>query len=72
MTWLDGVQNPGGPGHCPDGSVLSLKAWNLMDGLDWAALETVADVLGINDIEALIEDCTTIRDWQKNRKNSDG
>lgn len=42
-----------------------------MGGLEWAALETVADVLGVQDIEALIEDITTIREWQKNRTTTD-
>jgi hypothetical protein len=43
-----------------------------MRGLEWAALPTVAEMLGVRDIEALIEDLATIRDWQNNRKNSDG
>lgn len=64
------MQNPGGPGPCP--AAVALKAWNWMGGLEWAALETVTDVLGINDIEALIEDLTTIRDWQNNRNKNDG
>lgn len=72
MAWLDGAQNPGGPGPCPDASALALRAWNLMGGLEWSALETVTDVLGVRDIEALIEDLATIRDWQNNRNKTDG
>lgn len=61
------MDNPGGPGNCPADSVLSLKAWNLMGGLDWKAMDTVTELLGIRDIEALIGDLVTIRDWQKER-----
>lgn len=35
-----------------------------MGGLDWAALPVVAEMLGVNDIEALITDLTVIRDFQ--------
>ena len=35
-----------------------------MGGLDWAALPVVAEMLGVNDIEALIADLTVIRDFQ--------
>ena len=61
------MDNPGGPGSGPADSVLSLKAWNLMGGLDWNAMETVTELLGIRDIDALIGDLVTIRDWQKER-----
>ncbi len=47
--------------------MLSLKAWNLMGGIDWAALPVVAELMGITDIEALIADLATIRDWQKSK-----
>ena len=35
-----------------------------MGGLDWQALPVVAEMLGVCDIEALIADLVTIRDWQ--------
>ena len=35
-----------------------------MGGLDWVALPVVAEMLGIRDIDALIADLVTIRDWQ--------
>lgn len=65
MAWLDGVDNPGGPGECP--APLSVRAWNWMDGLDWQAIEMVAELLGVRDLEALVADLVVIRDWRKNR-----
>jgi len=38
-----------------------------MGGLDWKAMDTVTELLGIRDIDALIGDLVTIRDWQKER-----
>lgn len=44
-------------------SRLSIRAWNMLGGkVDWVGLELVAEVLGIQDIEALIADLLTIRD----------
>lgn len=64
------MENPGGPGPIPDASALALRAWNLMGGLDWAALPVVAEILGVRDIEALVDGVTTVRDWQNNRNTS--
>jgi len=36
-----------------------------MAGLDWAALPTVAEMLGIDDIESLVYQLIIIRDWKK-------
>jgi hypothetical protein len=44
-----------------------VQAWNLMGGLEWQALDTVADMLGIRDIEALLADLVTIRDAQRSK-----
>jgi len=40
----------------PDESViLAIKAWNMMGGkLDWTALEIVAEIIGVTDIEQLL------------------
>ncbi len=38
-----------------------------MGGLDWNAMDTVTELLGIRDIDALIGDLVTIRDWNKER-----
>lgn len=35
-----------------------------MGGIDWAALPVVAEMLGVNDIEALIADLVAIRGFQ--------
>ena len=40
-----------------------------MGGLDWAALPTVAAMLGIEDIEPLVVRLTTIRDWQAENRS---
>lgn len=36
-----------------------------MGGLDWQALETVSEMFGFADLELLIVQLITIRDWQK-------
>ena len=38
-----------------------------MGGLDWIAMDTVTELLGIRDIDALIGDLVTIREWRKER-----
>lgn len=40
-----------------------------MGGLDWAALETVAALLGVEDIEPFVVRLVAIRDW--NAENRD-
>ena len=41
---------------------MAVTAWNLMSGIDWLALDAVAEMLGIVDIETLITQLVTIRD----------
>ena len=53
----------------PSEFALSVKAWNLMGGLDWLALPVVADMLGLQDIERLVADLATIRDWYKRSRD---
>lgn len=36
-----------------------------MGGLDWAALPTVVELLGIEDLEPFITQLVAIRDWQR-------
>lgn len=36
-----------------------------MGGLDWAALPVVAEMIGFDDLELLITQLVTIRDWQR-------
>lgn len=35
-----------------------------MDGIDWAALPVVAEMLGVIDIEVLVAELTAIRNFQ--------
>lgn len=58
---------PLGPGaSCDAATALAIKAWNWMDGkIDWDGLELVADLLGIEDLEILVEQLTALRDWQR-------
>lgn len=52
------------PDAPPPGAGLAVQAWNLMGGLDWNALPVVAEMLGIDDVDALIRDLITIRNFQ--------
>lgn len=36
-----------------------------MGGLDWTALPVVADLLGVDDIEAWIVQLAALRDWTR-------
>ena len=44
------------------------RAWNMMGGLDWAALPVVAEVLGVQDIELLLIELIAIREYQNDRQ----
>jgi len=48
----------------PTALALATQAWNIMRGIDWAALPIVAEMLGIIDIEELIFHLTLIREQQ--------
>ena len=54
-----------GPPEQPQDVRLAVKAWNLMGGIDWAALPVVAEMLGFSDIEKLIVQLVAIRDRQR-------
>jgi hypothetical protein len=43
---------------------LSVAAWNLLGGLDWNGLPVVAEMLGIEDVDQLVRDLVTIRQYQ--------
>ena len=47
---------------------LSVRAWNIMGGIDWAALPVVAEMLGIEDIETLVSQLVAIRDAQREKE----
>jgi hypothetical protein len=44
---------------------LAVAAWNLMGGLDWSALPTVVEMLGITEPETFITQLVAIRDRQR-------
>lgn len=69
MAWLEMADSglPFGPGPAPQGASISIRAWNLMGGIDWAGLPVVAEVLGIEDVERLIVDLCAIRDYQERK-----
>lgn len=55
---------PGEP--CDTATVLAVRAWNWMGGqIDWAGLPLVADLLGVDDLEILVEQLAALRDWQR-------
>ena len=64
--WLEQTQLPPQlrPAAPDPATGQAIRAWNLMGGLDWAALPTVADLLGIRDPDILIHQLVVIRDTQ--------
>lgn len=36
----------------------------MLGGMEWAGIETVADLLGYDDVEILVTQLATIRDFQ--------
>jgi hypothetical protein len=61
MGWLEQRQQPFQPANPPPDVVLCIRAWNMLGGLDWAGLDTVLDVLGIEDPEILIAQLVVLR-----------
>ncbi len=39
--------------------------WNVLGGIDWAGLPLVAEMFGIDDVEQLVRDLVTVREFQK-------
>jgi len=70
--WLELRDLPIQPAKPPDDVELVVAAWNLMGGLDWAALPIVVEVLGVNDIERLIRQLVILREHQKAEALSGG
>lgn len=38
-----------------------------MGGVEWDALDMVAEMLGVRDVESWISDLATLRDWHRKR-----
>lgn len=45
-----------------------MAAWNLMGGIDWAGLPVVVEVLGVTDVDRLVRQLVTIREFHKRRE----
>lgn len=56
------------PREQPPGVGLAIRAWNLMGGIDWAALPIVCEMLGVSDVETLITQLVAIRDHQNQNR----
>jgi hypothetical protein len=66
MAWIELGKLPGfSPGPPPDAARIAVQAWNMMSGIDWAALPVVVELLGVEDVELLIEQLLLIRNKQK-------
>lgn len=60
--WLEMQGRAGSPATTPE-DILAVRAWGMMNGvLDWSSVPIVADLLGIDDIEALTSDLITVRE----------
>lgn len=46
----------------PECAQLAVRAWNMMAGLDWNALPVVCELIGVDDVEALLWQLLLIRD----------
>jgi hypothetical protein len=44
---------------------LALQVWNLLGGIDWSGLPLAAEMFGIEDVEQLVRDLVTVRDFQR-------
>ena len=54
--------SPFPPGAPPDGTELAVMAWNIMGGLDWAALPFVMAMVGVDeDADIAISQLVAIR-----------
>lgn len=47
-----------------------IDAWNMMGGIEWDALPTVCEILGIDDVEILVQGLVAIREFH-NRPRDD-
>ena len=50
------------PAHPPS---IAVEVWNMMGGLDWHALPVVCEMFGISDVDELVRDLVTIREFNR-------
>jgi hypothetical protein len=67
---LERSQLPLSPIPAPGNAGLAIAAWNMLGGLDWAGLPIVADILGIEDVDGLIRDLITIREFDRQQQEA--
>ena len=66
MSWLGLRDLPIQSALTPSSdTMLAVAAWNLAGGLEWSALETVCEVLGIADVELLIYQLVAMREHMR-------
>jgi len=66
-----GGQGPSGERNYEPNTIeeAAVVAWNLMGGaVQWEAVEPIASLLGIADIEGLMRGLVTVRDWQESQR----
>lgn len=63
-AWLEYKRDPSFQSPAPDRSHDAIQAWNLMGGIEWNAIDTVAEMLGVEDVDLLIRQLVVIRDSQ--------
>lgn len=48
-----------------EATTIAIHMWNMMNGkIEWAALPVLCEIYWVGDIEQLIEDLVTIRDFK--------
>jgi len=62
-AWLESTQSPFPPGKCP--SPIALKIWNDCRGIDWQAIDVLAEVYGTTQPEFLIAELMAIRSFME-------
>lgn len=63
IAWIEARSLPFDPPPLPEESRPALEAWNLMGGeINWTALDAIAELIGVRDVETLIRHLVVIRD----------
>lgn len=65
MAWLESTKLPFEPMPPPAKASISVAVWNILGGLEWSGLQVAAEMFGVEDIDALVRDLVTIRDFQR-------
>jgi hypothetical protein len=70
LDWMAGEKVEGAPTPTLDhAGAVALRAWNLMGGeIQWPAVPWIAEWLGCDDVDELLEALVTIRDYANNER----